>query len=175
MLTHPAGRESQQPVTRSSGAGLGRLAAVLAALTGALLASAAAIPAASAGIVVPGPGGPYGPAGVTPVPGTGMRVITAGGMAAWQVALIAASAAVVAATAAVWLDRALTAHRAGLVIAARRLYLARAAHRHAVRPARRPGADPACPAGSTPDMSLLPAAPASGRADIVEFGRNLTR
>jgi hypothetical protein len=80
-----------------------------------------------------------------------MRMITAGGMAGWQVALIAASAAVVAATAAVYLDRA--AHR----------------------PARRPGADPACPAGRTPDTSLLPAAPASGTADIVEFGRNLTR
>jgi hypothetical protein len=80
-------------------------------------------------------------------------VITAG----WQVALIAVSAAVVAAAVAVYLDRALTARRAGLVIAA-----------------RRPGADPACPAGITPDTSLLPAA-ASGTADIVEFGRNLTR
>jgi len=87
-----------------------------------------------------------------------MRMIAAGGMAGWQVVLIAASAAVVAATVAVYLDRALTARRAGLVIAA-----------------RRPGADPACPAGSTPDTSLLPAAPASGTADIVEFGRNLTR
>jgi hypothetical protein len=104
-----------------------------------------------------------------------MRVITAGGMAGWQIALIAAGTAVVAATAAVCLDRALTARRAGLVIAARRSHLARAAHRHAVRPARRPGADPACPAASTPDTSLLPATPESGTADIMEFGRNLTR
>jgi hypothetical protein len=156
MLAHPAGREPQRRIARR-GVRPGRLATVLAALTGAVLASAAAIPAASAGIPVPGPGGQYGPAVVTPVPGTGIRVITAGGMAGWQVALIAASAAVVAATVAVYLDRTLTARQAGLVIAAR------------------PGADPACPAASTPDTSLLAAAPASGTADIVEFGRNLTR
>lgn len=175
MLAHPAGREPRRRIARSGGVRLRRLGTVLAAFTGAVLASAADIPAASAGIVVPGPGGQYGPAGVTPVPGTGMRVITAGGMAGWQIALIAASAAVVAATAAVCLDRALTAHRAGPVIAARRSHLARAAHRHAVRPAQRLGADPACRAASTPDTSLLPATPASGTADIVEFGRNLTR
>jgi hypothetical protein len=102
-------------------------------------------------------------------------MITVGGMAGWQVVLIAASAAVVAATAAVYLDRALTARRAGRVIAARRSHLDRAAHRHAVRPTRRPSADPACRAASTPDTSLLPTAPVSGTADIVEFGRNLTR
>jgi hypothetical protein len=175
MLAHPAGRESQRLIARSGGVRLRRLGTVLAALTGAVLASAAVIPAAWAGIAVPGPGGPYGPAGVPPAPGTGVRVITAGGTAGWQVTLIAASAAVVAAAAAVCLDRALTARRAGLVIAARRSHLARAARRHAVRPAQRPGADPACPAASTPDTSLLPATPASGTPDIVEFGRNLTR
>jgi len=175
MLAHPAGREWQRLIASSGGVRLGRLAAVLAALTGAVLASAADIPAASAGIAVPGPGEPYGPAGVPPAPGTGMRVITAGGMAGWQVALIAAGAAVVAAAAAVCLDRALTAGRAGLVIAARRSRLARAKHRPGSCPARRPGADPACRAASTPDTSLLPATSASGTADIVEFGRNLTR
>jgi hypothetical protein len=46
---------------------------------------------------------------VTPTPQTGVRVIAADGMAGWQVALIAAGAAVVAAAAAVCLDRSLTA------------------------------------------------------------------
>jgi hypothetical protein len=174
MLAHPPGREPRRRIARSGGARLGRLAAVLVALTGAVLASAAVIPAAWAGIVVPGPGGPYGPAGVPPAPQTGVRMITAGGMAGWQIALIAAVAAVVAATAAVCLDRALTARRAGLVSAARRSHPARAAHCRAVRPARRPSADPACPAASTPDTSLPPA-PVSDTADIVEFGRHLTR
>ena len=174
MLAHPPGREPRRRIARSGGARLGRLAAVLAALTGAVLASAAVIPAAWAGIVVPGPGGQYGPAGVTPAPQTGVRVITAGGMAGWQVALIAAGAAVVAAVAAVCLDRALTAGRAGLMIATWRSCLAQAKHRPGGRPARHPGADPACRAVSAPDTSL-PAAAASGTPDIVEFGRNLTR
>jgi hypothetical protein len=170
MLAYPPGREPRRPIARSGGARLGRLAAVLAALAGAVLASAAVIPAAWAGIVVPGPGGPYGP-GITPAPQTGVRMITAGGMAGWQVALIAAGAAVVAAVAAVCLDRALTAGRAGLVIAAWRSGMARAAH----HPALPPGADPAYRAASTRDTTLPPAAPASGTPDIVEFGSNLTR
>ena len=148
----------------------GRPAAVLAALTGAVLASAAVIPAAWAGIVVPGPGGPYRPARVPPAPQTGVQVITAGGMAGWQIALIAAAAAVVAAAAAVRLDRSLTIRRAGPVIAARRFRPVRAAH----HPARPPGADPAHRAASTRDTNLSPA-PASGTADIVEFGSKLTR
>jgi len=171
MLAHPPGREPRQRIARSGGARLGRLAPVLAALAGAVLASAAVNPAAWAGIVVPGPGAPYGPAGVTPAPQTGVRVITASGMAGWQIALIAAGAAVVAATAAVRMDRALTARRAGLVIAAWRSGLARAAH----HPAVPPGADPADRAARTRDTTLPPAAPASGTPDIVEFGSNLTR
>ena len=146
MLAHPPGREPRRRIARSGGARLGRLAAVLAALTGAVLASAAVTPA-WAGIAVPGPGGPYGPAGVPPAPQTGVPMITAGGMAGWQIALIAAGAAVVAAAAAVRLDRSLTTRRAGLVIAARRFRPARAAH----RPARPPGADPAHRAASTRD------------------------
>jgi hypothetical protein len=169
------GRERRRPIARSGGVHLGRLAAVLAALTSVVLALAAVIPAASAGIVVPGPGGQYGPTGVTPAAGTGVRVITADGMAGWQVALIAAGAAIVAAAAAVCLDRALTAGRAGLVIAAWRSRLARAKHRPGGRPARRPGADPACRAASAQDTSLRAAAKAPGTPDIVEFGRNLTR
>jgi hypothetical protein len=49
MLAHPAGREPQRPIARSTGVRLGRLATVLAALTGAVLASAAAIPVARRG------------------------------------------------------------------------------------------------------------------------------
>lgn len=170
MLAHPAGREPRRRIARSGSNRLGQLAKVLAALAGAALASAAVIPAAWAGIVVPGPGGPYGPAGVTPAPQTGVRMITAGGMAGWQIALIAVSAAVLAAAAAVRLDRSLTARRAGLVIAARRFLPARAAH----HPAPPPGADPTHRAASTRGASLPPA-PASGTPDIVEFGSNLTR
>jgi hypothetical protein len=82
---------------------LRRLAAVLAAVTCTLLASAAAMPAAWAMIVIP-PGGPA----QAPAVGT----VTAGGMPGWQITLIALGAAVVAATTAVLLDRARAAHRA---------------------------------------------------------------
>jgi hypothetical protein len=81
----------------------------LAAVTGGLLAWAAAVPAAFAGIPVPGPDGGYGPAGPNP-PAT-VRVVTTGGMAGWQIALIALGAALVAAAAAVLLDRALAGRR----------------------------------------------------------------
>jgi hypothetical protein len=46
-----------------------------------------------------------------PVPAATVRVLTAGGTAGWQIALIALGTALVAATAAVLLDWALTAHR----------------------------------------------------------------
>ena len=73
----------------------------------ALLAWAAAVPAASAAIIpVPGDG-PYGP-----VPAATVRVITAGGMPGWQITLIAVAAGLVAATAAVVLDRARASRRA---------------------------------------------------------------
>ena len=91
-------------------------------------------------------------------------------MTGWQIAPIAAGAAVVVAAAAVRLDRSLTIRRAGLVIAARRFRPARAAH----RPARPPGTDPTYRAASTRDTNLPPA-PASGTPDIVEFGSNLAR
>ena len=89
---------------RQAAARARRLAAALAALTCALLVSAAAIPAAWAVNVIP-PGG--GPALDAPA----VRVVTAGGMAGWQVTLIALGAALIAATAAVFLDRALAARR----------------------------------------------------------------
>jgi hypothetical protein len=47
------------------------------------------------------------------VPATTVRVVSTGGMAGWQITLIAAGAAVAAAVAAVVLDRARAARRAG--------------------------------------------------------------
>jgi hypothetical protein len=100
--------------TRPRATRLRRIIAALAAVTGGLLAWVAAIPAASAAttlIPVPGAGGAYGP-----VPATGpavpAQVITAGGMPGWQITLIAVAAALVAATAAVVLDRAWASRRA---------------------------------------------------------------
>jgi len=75
---------------------------VLATLGGALLALAAAAPAALANLPPPDPG----PAGVVPAP-----VVVAGGMPGWQIALIAAGAALFAAVAAVMADRARAARR----------------------------------------------------------------
>ena len=93
---------------RRAGGRLGRLTAVLAAITGSLLVTAAGVPAAFARPVPP-PGGSYGPAG--PVPATTIHVIATGGMAGWQITLIALAAALVAATTAVFADRVRTARR----------------------------------------------------------------
>jgi hypothetical protein len=87
---------------RQAAAPLRRAAAALAALTCALLASAAIIPAASASIPIT-PGGPDVPPATVPV--------FAGGMAGWQITLIAVGAALVAAAAAVVLDRARATRR----------------------------------------------------------------
>ena len=93
----------------SAGARLRRITAVLAAVTGGVLAWAAAVPAASAAIIpVPGDG-PYGP--VPAAPSAPVQVITAGGMPGWQIILIAAAAALAAAIAAVFLDRTRTSRR----------------------------------------------------------------
>ena len=72
-----------------------------------LLASAAAATAAFANPV------PYGDGGTIPIAPApaAVRVISTGGMAGWQVALIAAGAALAAAAAAVLLDRKLAGHR----------------------------------------------------------------
>ena len=88
---------------RQAAARLRRLATALAAVSCALLASAVMIPADSASIPIP-PGGPA-------VPAPAVRVVTAGGMAGWQIALIAAGAALAAAIAAVVLDRARAARK----------------------------------------------------------------
>jgi hypothetical protein len=83
-----------------------RLAAVLTGLAGTLLASAAAAPAALA-VRVPPPGGDTG---ITPAPPPAVTVVT-GGMPGWQIALIAAGAALLAAVLAVLADRARAARR----------------------------------------------------------------
>jgi hypothetical protein len=90
----------------SAGAWLRRITAALVAVTGGVLAWAAAVAAAAASIPVPGPGGAYGP-----VPAAPIRVIAAGGMPGWQITLIAVAAALAAGTAAVFLDRARAGRR----------------------------------------------------------------
>jgi len=80
-----------------------RIIATTAAAIGGLLAWAAVIPAASAAIIPITPDGPYKPA-TTPM-------VYAGGMPGWQIILIALTAALVAATTAVFLDRAWTGRR----------------------------------------------------------------
>ena len=90
------------PAARRAVARLRRAAVALAALTCALLASAAIVPAASATIPI-APGGSDVPPATVPV--------FVGGMAGWQITLIAVGAALVAATAAVVLDRARAARR----------------------------------------------------------------
>jgi hypothetical protein len=97
-----------QPTAQKAGARLRRLAAILVAVSCGVLASAAVVPAAFA--VIPDPGG--GPARLAPVPPPAVPVVTAGGMAGWQITLIALGAALVAATAAVLLDRVRAARRA---------------------------------------------------------------
>lgn len=82
---------------------LRRLAAALAAVIGAGLASAAVVPAAWAVNVIPNDG---------PLQAPASSVITAGGMPGWQITLIALGAALIAAVTAVLLDRARAAHRA---------------------------------------------------------------
>jgi hypothetical protein len=109
MTTQLSHRRSRHRMdTRQAGARLARLATVLAAVIAGLLASAAAATAAFANPV------PYGDGGtipIAPVPAATTGVITTGGMAGWQVALIAVGAALAAAAAAVLLDRKLAGRR----------------------------------------------------------------
>ena len=83
---------------------LRRLAAVVAGLAAASLVLGAWSPAAFA-YRLPPSGGSGSPAGA---PG---RAMVTGGMPGWQITLIAAAAAVLAAVAAVLLDRARTARQ----------------------------------------------------------------
>jgi hypothetical protein len=90
-----------------------RYAACLVAMLAAGAASALAAPAAFATIAPPNPPGPTGPvtSPVTTHPAT-VHTVLVGGMPGWQIALIAAGAAVLAAALAVVADRLLAARRA---------------------------------------------------------------
>jgi hypothetical protein len=92
----------------TAGARLGRLATVLAAAVAGLLASAAAATAAFANPIPIGDGGAVS---IAPVRAATVQVISTGGMAGWEIALIAAGAALAAATAAVFADRKMAGRR----------------------------------------------------------------
>lgn len=103
MSAHPFHRETHPHIA----APLRRITVALAVVTGGLLAWASVVPAASASIIPIPPDGPYGPA---TTPGTPL-MIPVGGMPGWQITVIALAAALVAATAAVILDRAWAGRR----------------------------------------------------------------
>lgn len=86
-----------------------RFAACLAAMLAALAASALAAPAAFATIAPPAPASQTIP--ITKQPAS-VHTVMVGGMPGWQIALIAAGAAVLAAALAVAVDRLLSARRA---------------------------------------------------------------
>lgn len=112
MPAHPPHPRSHlRAVARKPIAYLRRIAAALAMVICGLLALAAAVPAASAAILIPNPHWAGRLAVLPSVPPPASRVVTAGGMAGWQITLIAAGAAAAAATAAVALNRALAARR----------------------------------------------------------------
>ena len=104
-------RQGAHPRTAALKVGtrLRRLAAALAAVTIGLVASAATIPAAFARDV-PQPGNGYELGRFGPVPATTSHT-AATGMPGWQIALIAAGAALAAAAAGVFLDRKLAGRR----------------------------------------------------------------
>jgi hypothetical protein len=99
-------RRGPQPRTAAgqTAARLRRIAAALAAVTCTLLASAAIMPAAWAAVT-------YIP-NDSPDPAPPGGAVVAGGMPGWQITLIALGAALVAATAAVLVDRTRAARRA---------------------------------------------------------------
>lgn len=102
--THPTAAV-QRP-----GARLRRLIAILAVATGSLLVWASMVPAAFAR--TPPGVEQIGPVRPAPMPTPPVRLVVVGGMPGWQISLIALGAALVAAAAAVVLDRALGARRA---------------------------------------------------------------
>jgi hypothetical protein len=86
-----------------------RIFAVMATLTGAVMALATTT--AASAMRVPPPGEGSGIAPPPPPPPPPVRVIAEGGMPGWQIALIALAAALVAAAVAVLLDRAWVARK----------------------------------------------------------------
>jgi hypothetical protein len=90
---------------------LRRAAAILAGLAATLLATA------TPAFAMRPPPGPPGWNKHPPLP-VQVHTVVVGGMPGWQIALIAAAAALVAATVAVLLDRAWAAHRRTITAAA---------------------------------------------------------
>jgi hypothetical protein len=103
---HPRSRHWLAACT--AGARPGRLATVLVAAVAGLLASAAA---ATAAVANPIPIGDGGAVPLAPARAATVQVLSTGGMAGWQIALIAAGAALAAAAAAVFADRKLAGRR----------------------------------------------------------------
>ena len=102
-----------------------RIAVMLAGLGGAVLAFSTAAAPAFATLPPPDPGQPRSlPCSPTCAPGphtvapAHIHAVVTGGMPGWQIALIAAGAALVAATVAVLVDRAWAAHRKTITAAA---------------------------------------------------------
>ena len=112
MTAHLSRRETHpRSAARQAAGRLRRLAGALTAAACGLLASALIIPAASARTtMLPGPGN-GGTIPASPPPGN-PGVIPGGGMAGWQITLIAVGAALVAAAAVLLTDRARAARRA---------------------------------------------------------------
>jgi hypothetical protein len=115
QLPHPDTRP--RAGAPAAGRRLGRLAAVLTTVIGGMLAFAAAGPDAFARPIPP-PGGSWATS-VTPVSPATVQALGTGGMAGWQVALIATGAAVLAAAAAIVLDRTLVRRRGVTATSAR--------------------------------------------------------
>jgi hypothetical protein len=90
------------------------LARFLGALAIAMLGLVVSAPAAFA-MRVPAPGGSSSATPTGPSPTVTTHTVVAGGMAGWQIALIVAVVAVLAATIAIVVDRARAAHRTGIV------------------------------------------------------------
>jgi hypothetical protein len=86
-----------------------RFAGILTGLAATLVVFGTGAPAAFA-TLAPDPGG-TGSAAPSASVHTVVRTVVVGGMPGWQIALIAAGAALVAATAAVLIGRARTAHQ----------------------------------------------------------------
>ena len=93
----------------TTAARLRRITAPLAAAALGLLAWTAVVPAASAKVLPADDFGDYGPARA--VTSTTVQVISTGGMPGWQITVIAVAAALVAAAAAVFLDRTRASRR----------------------------------------------------------------
>ena len=121
MTAHLSRRETHPRSTaRTAAWRLRRLAVALTAATCGLLASALIIPAASARTTMfphPDPGWEGGTTLPTPA-SANAGVVPGGGMAGWQITMIAVAAALVAATVAVLLDRARAARRAATATSA---------------------------------------------------------